>query len=183
MHKCNEFSLVLKTFIALEPHPNIHRTRGGWGGIRSEYHGCIWLPHVWHVYIPIFSWHSPMCSWILGTFTQHFLVYTHMVPSWFHPEKNPRNNHVFQQILFQNRGFTKVFPPIHRTPSLCFSRYLRAISAPVDEAAIAAASQRGPLQGVGVAAGHAAEEGIDLGAPLLSASTGRKVGWGWLRYL
>jgi len=35
-------------------------------------------------------------------------------------------------------------------------------AAPVDEAAIAAASQRGPRQGIGVAAGDGAEEGIDL---------------------
>ena len=102
MHKCNEFSLVLKTFIALEPHPNIHRTRGGWGGIRSEYHGCIWLPHVWHVYIPIFSWHSPMCSWILGTFTQHFLVYTH---TWFHHGSILKK--IPETTMFFNRSFFK----------------------------------------------------------------------------
>ena len=52
----------------------------------------------------------------------------------------------------------KIFPSLdlRKTPSSF--RYV----APVDEAAIAAASQRGPRQGVGVAAGDGAEEGIDL---------------------
>ena len=51
-----------------------------------------------------------------------------------------------------------IFGPNRYVPRASLRRY----AAPVDEAAIAAASQRGPRQGVGVAAGDGAEEGIDL---------------------
>ena len=59
----------------------------------------------------------------------------------------------YQHLL--TMAFSPVIFPIFRPSSMRFG-------APVDEAAIAASPQRGPLQGVGVAAGDGAEEGIDL---------------------